>query len=486
MTNNRLLTLIALSALLVALPACKDKAPRELDQPAPAKATVQAQKSPATLTGTEDVFTKVARDVTPAVVNIQAYQKVEDTGSPEYNQGMPKDRYHGFGGGGEKGKPHTEATMGSGVIFTSDGYILTNSHVVTDATEITVKLPDKREFTAKLVGDDTKTDIAVLKVDTKGVPLPKAVLGDSSKLEPGQWAIAIGNPFGLEHTVTVGVVSATGRGDVGVAQYENFIQTDASINPGNSGGPLLNSRGEVIGINTAIMSAGQGISFSIPINTAKEIAKALIEKGKVVRGWLGVGIQNITPELATGLGFPGRDGVLINKIFKASPALKAHIEPGDVIIMYDGRPVTESHQLQEMVAGTKVGRTVDIKLYRFGKERIIKAVIQELAASEKQIEADKTERESATALGITVRPMDVATSEGLGYQGVVVFDVEGGSAAEKAGVMPGDVIVSIGLSKVPGLKEFKKTASKFGKGNTAALLVIRGGSPTFIAFKAGQ
>src|SRR5215471_4621510 len=244
----------------------------------------------------------------------------------------------------------------SGVIVDAHGFILTNNHVVENAAEIEVRLSDDRKFKATVVGRDAKTDLAVLKVDAGAAPLPVAELGDSDTLRPGQWAIAIGNPFGLDRTVTAGIISATGRTRVGVATYEAFIQTDASINPGNSGGPLLNLEGRVIGINTAIVSTGQGIGFSIPINMAKEIMGQLMANGRVVRGWLGIAIQDLTPELAAGFGVKPGSGVLVSEVMKDSPAEAGGVKSGDIITQFGGAVIKDVTDLQKKVAAVEPGR----------------------------------------------------------------------------------------------------------------------------------
>ncbi|HLB25227.1 MAG TPA: Do family serine endopeptidase [Nitrospirota bacterium] len=477
---HRKILLLLLVASFVSMTACGKKAPPELTRPAPKAAAVQPARTDAI--AAENDFMRIARDMTPAVVNIRTTQSVEEGGASMFGDKgqMPKDKYHGYGDGGGGGKKHSETSVGSGVIISDDGYIVTNAHVVTDATEIKIKLTDKKEFVAKLIGVDSKTDIAVLKIES-GEKLPKAALGDSANLQPGQWAIAIGNPFGLDHTITVGVVSAVGRADVGVAQYENFIQTDASVNPGNSGGPLLNSRGEVIGITTAIMSAGQGISFAIPVNMAKDVARALIEKGKVVRGWLGVEIQTLTPELAQGLSIPGRSGVLVNKIYPGSPAEKARFAVRDVIVEFDGAGVTEARQLQNTVAGTAVGKSVGVKVIRDGSEKVLKVRVEELGDIEPKDAQEKPKTEESKLLGITVYPMD--EMRGAGGKGVVVVEVEGGGPAEKAGILSGDVVTSIGRKKVEGLADFRAALSGAKKGDTVLVLVTRAKSPLFIALK---
>ena len=475
--NKRFLAVLLVVVPVLMLSACEKKAPPELTQKA---SNIPASTAKGVLE-TENVFIAVAKQVTPAVVNIRSYQSVEEGESSSYDLGgqMPEDQFHGGG----KGKPHKEQSVGSGVIISADGYIITNAHVVEGSDDTTVKLLDKREFTAKLVGEDPKTDIAVLKIEGKG-DLPVANLGDSTNLEIGQWAIAIGNPFGLERTVTVGVISGVGRDDVGVTQYENFIQTDASINPGNSGGPLLNSRGEVIGINTAIMSAGQGISFAIPVNMAKDIAKTLIEKGKVVRGWLGVGIQTLTPEVAEGLGIRTKTGVLVNKVYSGSPAASAGLQVGDVIVSYGGKPVSESRQLQGIVAGTKVGSSMDVRAVRDGREKAFRVRITEMDAFEgRDNKLKKTEPDSTELLGLTVHAVGSEAVEALGHKGVVVVDVDGGSAAEKAGMMPGDLVIGIGRDKVDGVNDFKRAAGRLKNGDMATFLVVRARNPLYVAFR---
>src|SRR3989449_114927 len=335
----------------------------------PVTALAQPHDPTGVLRSMEDAFTSVAERVMPAVVNISTTPKKTPARGTESEQ-EPPERFRDFFGPEFyekyfKRPPREEGrASGSGVIVDPDGYILTNNHVVENAQEITVRLSDARKFAARLVGRDPKTDLAVLKVEAPGGGLPAAALGDSDRLRIGQWAIAIGNPFGLDRTVTVGIISATARTRVGVATYESFIQTDASINPGNSGGPLLNIDGKVIGVNTAIVAAGQGIGFSIPINMAKDVMRQLIARGRVVRGWLGIVIQDVTDELAGRLGVSAREGGLVADVVKDSPAEAGGLKAGDVIVELNGVKIREVPELQRRVANVAPGASVAVGVVR--------------------------------------------------------------------------------------------------------------------------
>jgi serine protease Do len=325
-------------------------------------------------------FVRVAERVTPSVVNISTVTSGKGrTPSEQFrpfgNDPFFRDFFDRF----FEGMPHRrqQTSLGSGLIIDKGGLILTNNHVVKDADEITVKFADKHEVKGKVVGTDPKTDLAVIRVSAKD-DLPVAILGDSDVLRVGEWAIAIGNPFGLDHTLTVGVVSATGRSEVGIATYENFIQTDASINPGNSGGPLLNIKGEVIGINTAIVASGQGIGFAIPVNMARKVMGDLVKKGKVTRGWLGVGIQRLTPELAKSFGVNVDDGVLVSQVMPKSPAEAAGLKTGDLILSIDGKPVKEPRQLQTLIAEADIGKSLEFSILREKEKRTLKIQIGEM------------------------------------------------------------------------------------------------------------
>jgi Do/DeqQ family serine protease len=330
----------------------------------------------------DNPFVQVAEQVTPSVVNISTVTtgkggKPGELFRPFGNDPFFRDFFDRFFEGMPRRRQQN--SLGSGVVIDKGGLILTNNHVIKDADEITVRFSNKQETKGTVVGTDGKTDLAVIRVNTKE-ELPVARLGNSDALRVGEWAIAIGNPFGLDHTLTVGVVSATGRSEVGIAAYENFIQTDASINPGNSGGPLLNVRGEVIGINTAIVSSGQGIGFAIPINMARKVMEDLVKKGKVTRGWLGVGVQPLTTELAKSFGVSG-DGVLVNQVMPKSPAEAAGVKVGDLILSVDGKPIKDPRELQRIIAEVDIGKSVELNILREKEKRVLKAQIGEMPAS---------------------------------------------------------------------------------------------------------
>jgi len=322
-------------------------------------------------------FVRVSERVRPAVVNIATSHFLRRQRPPGSEPGGPSlkdfyDRYFGQMPPGERER----AGVGSGVIIDAQGHILTNLHVIKGADEITVRLHTKKELAGKIVGTDTKTDLAVIRIPTAD-GVTAAPLGDSDRIQVGEWAIAIGSPFGLEQTVTVGVISATGRSEVGIVPYENFIQTDASINPGNSGGPLLNARGEVVGINTAILSSGQGIGFAIPINVAQRVASQLIAKGRVVRGWLGVSLQPLSDELAQALEAPRGKGAVVARVLPGSPAEKAGLVPNDVILRFGDVAVEDLQHLQRLVLDAPVERPVTLRVLRKGKELPVPVTIAE-------------------------------------------------------------------------------------------------------------
>jgi Do/DeqQ family serine protease len=440
-------------------------APTRPESPPPARPDAHA-----VLRALEDAFSAVADRVTPAVVNVS-------TVGPRAATNGDEDRFREFFGDELydryfRRRPREDGrTTGSGVIVDRKGYILTNNHVIENAREITVRLSDSRKFSATLVGRDPKTDLAVLKVDAPA-PLPTAELGDSDRLRVGQWAIAIGNPFGLDRTVTVGIISATARNRVGVATYENFIQTDASINPGNSGGPLLNLDGKVIGINTAIVAAGQGIGFSIPINEAKAVMGQLIARGRVVRGWLGVVIQDVTDELASSFGVRERDGVLVADVMKGGPAETAGLRAGDIVVELNGARIREVPDLQRRVAGVAPGERVRVVVLRDGARRPVTVTIAEMPAEEPTLLA----LAGAEGFGLQVEPLSPAVAERLNLsmsQGVLVVDVAGGGPADRAGLRRGDVILEVARQPVSDAQGFGQALAAIAPGETALMYVYR-------------
>lgn len=443
-------------------------------------------------------FTEVAKAVTPAVVNITTVTvgKVSDS------RGVPDDlreRMEEFFGGpfgprgfrgpqGPGGPPqHRGGGQGSGVIVSSDGYILTNNHVIDGARTVTITLPDKREFTGKIVGADPKTDLAVVKVD--GQNLPSISWGDATKLQVGEYVLAVGNPFGLNSTVTLGIVSALGRGRMGITQYEDFIQTDAAINPGNSGGALVNTKGELIGINTAIFSQTggyQGVGFAVPTSMSKPIYESLVKNGKVVRGFLGVSIQDLNLDLAKSFGIKDAKGALVSDVKEEGPADQAGLKQGDIITTYQGSPVEDAVALQRQVTKTSVGTKVTVRVIRDGHEKDVTVTIGEQAETTKTARAESAETDYAFA-GVAVQDLDRDTAKELGVkgkaQGVVVTAVEPDSGAEKAGVMRGDVIREINRQPVKSVKDFENVSSGLKKGENVLILIDRRGNALFLSAK---
>lgn len=424
------------------------------------------------------------KEVSPAVVNISTTQVVRFSRPQRPRSPLGRDPFEDFWNNffGNAPREQKRRSLGSGFIVSEDGYILTNNHVVEKADEVTVTLLDKEEFKAELVGSDSKTDIALIKIKA-GKKLPHVALGDSEKLEIGEWVVAIGNPFGLGHTVTAGIVSAKGR-IIGSGPYDDFIQTDASINPGNSGGPLFNLQGDVVGINTAIIQGGQGIGFATPIQLAKPVLSQLKEKGKVTRGWLGVYIQRLTPEMAESLSLPGRKGALIADVTKDGPAEKAGLRSGDVIVSYDGRGVSDEHEIPQMVAATKPGKKVTVVVVRDGKEVSVPVTIAEMEGDKVAGRAGGPDH--TKGLGVTVQditPEIAKQFEIENRKGVIVTQVEGGSPAEDAGIQEGDIVRSINRQPVKNVQEFGAVLKKLKDEKTALFLVERGESRIFLAVK---
>jgi len=350
---------------------------------APTPSSPQAASGLALAEALQLGFVDVAQHVRPAVVHLGTIQRAKSRRGPNVPQGNDdpffRDFFNQFFGseGPDSRSEFRRPGLGSGVIIDKRGLVLTNFHVVKGADEILIRLSDKREYRGQILGTDPKTDLAVVKFQPDH-EITVASLGDSDALRVGEWAIAIGNPFGLDQTVTVGVISATGRSDVGIATYENFIQTDASINPGNSGGPLVNLKGQVIGVNTAIVAAGQGIGFAIPINMVKRVVDQLVDKGKVVRGWLGVALQPLSPDLAQSLGLAGTNGAVVGSTITGSPAAQAGLQQGDVIVAYDNTPVDDYRHVQRLVAETRVGKSVTLQVVRKKQKMDVAVTIAEV------------------------------------------------------------------------------------------------------------
>ena len=447
------------------------------------------------LEATEKAFVMIAKRVVPSVVNISTTKTTkgseENPSSPFFQdpffrrffeEEMPRNH--------EAPRKHKEQSLGSGVIVSEDGYIITNNHVVEGAEEIKVLLSDKREFTGKVVGSDPKTDLAVIKI--KANDLPTIMWGDSDKIEVGEFSLAIGSPFGLNQTVTSGIISAEGRANVGIADYEDFIQTDAAINPGNSGGALVNIKGELIGINTAIFTRSggyMGIGFAVPSNMVKSVMDSLVKVGKVTRGWLGVYIQDITPELAKQFNVTSNRGALVSDVIEGSPAEKAGFERGDVITEYNGKDIENTQYLRNMVAQTLVGKVVDVKVMREGQEKVLKVSIGELPA-EVSKGGEKEETAGGVFEGITVQDLTPEFRERLDIpdkvKGVMVASVESGSIGEESGLKAGDVILEINRKSTTKLKDFTRVVSEIKKGEGVLLLVYREGMTIFVTISPGK
>jgi serine protease Do len=435
------------------------------------------------LTKTGLAMAEVAEAVKPAIVNISTVKTETLSRSPIgpfQNDPFLRKFFGDRSREQDKPKERKSMSLGSGVIVSSNGYILTNNHVIKNADKIKVRLSNKKEYFGKIIGTDPKTDLAVIKIDAENLATIK--LGNSDEMKVGELVLAIGNPFGLNQTITMGIVSAVGRANVGIADYEDFIQTDAAINPGNSGGALVNVKGELIGINTAIFSTTggyQGIGFAIPSNMVKIVMNSLITRGKVIRGWLGVSVQAITPELAQQFELEKDYGSLVSNVIGNSPAEKAGLLRGDVIIEFKGKPVDEPYNLRNIVASTRPGDEIEIKVIRDGEIEAFTVTIGELPTSD-----EKTPTTFKNALkGVSVQDLNSDIKRQLNLpdkiRGVVVADIEGGSPAETS-LLPGDVILEINRRAISGIADFETIVSRIKPDKDVLLLVFRRGSTVFV------
>lgn len=441
-------------------------------------------------------FERVADTVRPAVVNISSIKKIQPT---QRYQRMPDLQFHGpfrefFGDDffdrfffpRDPQRGYVQQGLGTGVIIDEDGYILTNNHVIDGADEITVKLHDGRTYKAEVEGTDDKTDLALIKIKARN--LASVPLGDSDEIKIGQWVVAVGNPFGLTQTVTAGIISAKGRTNLGIVEYEDFIQTDAAINPGNSGGPLVNLKGEVIGINAAIFSKSggyMGIGFAIPINMVKSVIESLKDNGYVVRGWLGVVIQDLDESLAESFGYQGCTGALVSQVTADSPAAKAGLQAGDIIIKYGGKDIANSHQLRSAVSATMPGSRVAVELIREGRHKTVSVEIGKL---DTETEGGQKQKE-VPEIGLSVRTLtrELAREIGVeGVQGVLVTDVDPLSPAGAAGIKVNDVILDVYGKPVSNADEFWQQLRKHDIEKGVRLTVQTGSYRRFVLLKASR
>ncbi|MDH4153094.1 MAG: Do family serine endopeptidase [Nitrospira sp.] len=440
-------------------------------------------------------FTDVAKRVTPAVVNISTVmmENVTDGSSVPDELRERMEEFFGtpFGPRGRRPGDSSDHRaprrgQGSGVVISSDGYIVTNHHVIAQAREVNVTLPDKREFKGKIIGVDPKSDLAVIKINAGH--LPTVSWGDASNLQVGEYVLAVGNPFGLNSTVTLGIVSAVGRGQMGITQYEDFIQTDAAINPGNSGGALVNTKGELVGINTAIFSQTggyQGVGFAVSTTMAKPIYESLIKSGKVVRGYLGVGLQGLNQDLAMAFGLKDAKGVLISDVKAGSPADQAGLKQGDVIVRYQGTTVEDGVALQRLVTRTTVGARVTLNVVRDGNERELTVRVGEQPDESKIAKAQDGDSQDALS-GLVVEELDQDRARQVGFQGVqgvLVTRVDPDSGAERAGLSAGDVIQEMNRRPIKSVKDFEKASSDLKKGAHILILINRRGNSLFVSVK---
>jgi serine protease Do len=452
----------------------------------------QLEEEPAT--GPVD-FRQVAKAIAPSVVNISTIKKIR-IGPAVPDPGMLQSPMHRFFGDEffqrffapglpQQPRQAEQRALGTGVIIGKDGHVLTNNHVIREADEISVNLADGRTLKASVVGTDTKTDLAVLKVDADGL-LP-AELGNSDEIEVGEWVLAVGNPFGLRNTFTSGIVSAKGRADIGIARYEDFIQTDAAINPGNSGGPLVNLSGKVVGINTAIASRSggyQGIGFAIPSNMARDVMNSLIKHGRVERGWLGVYIQNLDGELSKSFGFDGQGGILVSQVVEGGPGHEAGLRSGDIIITLDGKPVKSTNSFSSAIASLGPGGAATLEVFRNGERMKLAVEVSNYPDEDEMLRSP-----SAGNLGVKVKTLtpDLAGRYGAkAIRGVIITGVETASLAAIAGIRVGDVIVSVNGEVVANVSEFHAAVQKGATDGGVRLLVESQGRRRFVILNPGR
>lgn len=458
-----------------------------------------AQQQLGVATDLSQAFQYVARSLRPSVVSISSVRRVQ-VAQPQvrrYGSEMPNELRRFFGDDELLDRFFFDAPvpprgfeqhgLGSGVIVSSDGYILTNNHVIQGADEVTVTLSDNRQLPADVVGADKATDVAVLKVDAKD--LHPAQLGDSSSLNVGQWALAVGSPFGLDQTVTAGIISAVGRANVGITDYEDFIQTDAAINPGNSGGPLVNLQGEVIGINTAIASRNggyQGVGFAIPSNMARHVMDSIVENGSVTRGYLGAYIQDLNTDLAKSFGFDSSEGVLVSDVMPGGPADKAGLKAGDIITKLNGKKATSSSQLRNAVAATDPHTKMKVEIYRDGSRQTLAVEIGKL--DEDQVAMAAPGAASNDQLGINVETLTGETARQLGYdrdeRGVVVTQVDPSGLAARTGIRRGDIVVAIDDSAIDSVADFRDAVRKHDLKDGIRMQIMRDGARRYVYLRS--
>jgi serine protease Do len=482
---------VSVLTLSVLMSACSVDS--QAQQPAPAAAAATAQSTVPTVPASSPAvvaalpnFAPLVDKFGPAVVNVDVVQNASpNAGAGGGDQGDDPfgDFFRRFGipGPNGRGQQLPQRGSGSGFVVTPDGYILTNAHVVSDADQVTVKMNDRREYPAKVVGIDQATDVAVIKIDAKNLPTVK--IGDPSKLKPGEWVLAIGSPFGFENSATAGIVSATSRSlpSESNSNYVPFIQTDVAVNPGNSGGPLFNLQGEVVGINSQIFSRTggyMGLSFAIPIDVAMDVRDQLVKTGHVTRGRIGVSIQNVDGQLAESFGLDRPRGALVSSVVKDGPSEKAGVKPGDVILAVNDKPVEMSSELPTVIARVKPGSNVTLTVWRGGKEQKLDVKVDQLPEPELKTASLKGKRgaDQASQLGLAVRPLDPAEKQQVETEGTLVVEQVTGPALA-AGVQQGDIILAVNGKKVKTVADLQAAAKTAGK--TVALLIQRGDGGVF-------